>query len=190
MTREELQSLLETCGADADRWPPEVRTAALRLIAHDEEAARMFREAQTLDRLLAADAPPPASLPAADMARAIMACPDSTAGSGERGDTAAGARATIIPFPSASHGGHEIGGDDRNAKDRSPSPAADDDRPLHWMAAGVLAASLLLGVLLGSTLSISPVGEQLLEPVRLALANDGLGEIVRLASPAEGGDLP
>jgi hypothetical protein len=64
--------------------------------------------------------------------------------------------------------------------------------PLPWLAAGVLAASLLLGVLLGSGISRSPLGEALLDPARMALADEGtgMGEIMELASPLNGGDLP
>ena len=189
MTREELQSLLDAHGADPARWPAEARTAAMRLIAGDAEAARMLREAQALERLLAADAPPPAPLPAEALARAVMARAEASAkedGNPDHKET----HATVIPFPSASNGGKTDGGADLSAGASPLPPAANDDRPLRWMAAGVLAASLMLGVLLGGTLSASPVGEQLLEPVRMALADDGLGEIVQLASPADGGDLP
>ncbi len=193
MNRKELQSLLDAHGADPARWPPAVRTAAMHLIGRDTEAARIFQEAQALDRLLAVDAPPPAPLPAEELARTIIARADAS-GRADRATGHRGFQAAVIPFPPEP----ENEGKSRKVSNAvsqeavlSPlPPAANDEGPGRWMAAGVLAASLALGVLLGGILSASPMGEQLLEPVRMALADEGLGEIVRLASPADGGELP
>lgn len=54
MTNEQLQTLLDSHGADAARWPQAQRAAAEHLIAQDAQARAQFNEAQRLDALLAA----------------------------------------------------------------------------------------------------------------------------------------
>lgn len=52
MTDEQFQTLLDRCGADPARWPPDDRVAAERLMAHDGRARAMFAAAQQLDKAL------------------------------------------------------------------------------------------------------------------------------------------
>jgi len=53
MTNDELQSLLDSHGADPARWPAALRVAALGLIAADAEARATHAAAQQLDSALA-----------------------------------------------------------------------------------------------------------------------------------------
>jgi hypothetical protein len=53
MTRDELQALLDSRGADPARWPPAQRAAAERLIAADADARADVAAAEELDSMLA-----------------------------------------------------------------------------------------------------------------------------------------
>ena len=53
MTRDELQTLLDSHGADPAQWPAALRVAALGLIASDGEARVAHEAAQHLDAALA-----------------------------------------------------------------------------------------------------------------------------------------
>ena len=53
MTIVELQHLLEAHGAEPSRWPPEIRPAALELVAVDPAAADALARARRLDTLIA-----------------------------------------------------------------------------------------------------------------------------------------
>jgi len=52
LTIAQLQSLLDTYGADAARWPPEQRVAALELLAGSSQARALHAEARRLDEAL------------------------------------------------------------------------------------------------------------------------------------------
>ena len=53
MTRDELQTLLDSHGADPTQWPAALRVAGLSLIAGDSEARAAHEAAQRLDAALA-----------------------------------------------------------------------------------------------------------------------------------------
>lgn len=120
-----LERMLEAFGADKARWPADRRAGAEALLARQDAsgaaARRLLAEARGLDRLLAAS-PAPADLTA--LADRIAA----TAGA------LPPAPAEIITLPAA-----------RRSDVRSkPSYGARS-----WTAAAVLAASLLVGVVVG-----------------------------------------
>lgn len=48
----DLQAALDSHGADVERWPVELRTPALELIANSEAARVLVEGAQSLDRAL------------------------------------------------------------------------------------------------------------------------------------------
>jgi len=76
MTNDELQSLLDSHGADPARWPAALRVAALSLIASDAEARAVHEAAQQLDAALAAYArPAPADETAAARVLSRLAAP-------------------------------------------------------------------------------------------------------------------
>jgi len=60
MTRDELQTLLDSHGADPAKWPAALRVAALGLIASDAQAKADHEAAQALDAALTRFAQPAA----------------------------------------------------------------------------------------------------------------------------------
>jgi anti-sigma factor RsiW len=67
-----LEALLELHGADPARFPDAEREAVRSLIARDPQAARLFAEAQALDRALASVRAP---VPSAALRRAVAEIP-------------------------------------------------------------------------------------------------------------------
>jgi hypothetical protein len=52
MNRRRLQALIDRQGSDVSTWPDPERSAALRLLEADREAAAMLRKARALDALV------------------------------------------------------------------------------------------------------------------------------------------
>jgi hypothetical protein len=130
--REALERLLEIHGADRTRWPARDRLRVAGVISEDKAAAKLLAEAEALDRLL--DRAPRASEANLDaLKERIVAAalrsqrPHLTAVAGGKGK----------PAPSEAWLGQL----------RRPGWAA---RFHEWPAAAVLAASLVVGVMLGS----------------------------------------
>jgi hypothetical protein len=153
MTMAELERLLEVYGADRARWPAEVRAAAAQVVAASAEARRLLAEAEALDRVLER-APVPGLAAEVALAERIVA--------------AAQRSPRIVALP----GAH------RSAEEASPGEAAlvlaraagasrrrqRPSGPGRWGprllsremgAAGLLAASLAMGVVIGN-LSLPP----------------------------------
>ncbi|HHN73542.1 MAG TPA: hypothetical protein ENK13_05580 [Thermopetrobacter sp.] len=196
MTREELRKLLDIHGADPDRWPAERRAAMAALCARDPQAARMLAEARALDALLTEAVPAPLASEAgettdeaaADLVRRVLAAA-MTDETGDRPGTGADGRAgRVIAFPAPSGRTAEDDDSAHIATRHAPPPGG----AWRWAAAGMLAASLFVGIWLGGIATLSPVGESLLGPTRLAAADDAtlevVGEIVELASAADDGE--
>jgi hypothetical protein len=150
MTIDEFERLLDVYGSDRARWPVEARAGAGHLVARDQAARRLLAEAEALDRTLER-APLPTLAQEAAIAERIVAAARRTPRivSVARGEV--GRPATV-----------------RDAV----QPASESAQP-RWLAtrtafgglAGALAASLVLGVLLGlSNLSqgVVPAVEQML----------------------------
>jgi hypothetical protein len=129
--REALDRLLDVYGADRTRWPARERLRFASVISEDKVAARMLAEAEALDRLL--DAAPLSA--GAD----VDALKDRIMAAALRGGQA---RPNVVSFGG---GGHAKGWAGRL---HAPAFAA---RFREWPAAAVLAASLMFGVVLGST---------------------------------------
>jgi hypothetical protein len=135
--REALERLLDTYGADRTRWPARERLRFASVISEDKAAARLLAEAHALDRLL--DRAPHASqgdieaLKERIVAAALRADPPRLA-------VVAGAGTrNILPL-------------------RRPSLP---NRFTEWPAAAVLAASLVLGVMLGSAGTFSSTMQEM-----------------------------
>ena len=131
--REALQRLLDTYGADRTRWPARERLRFAGVVGEDKAAARLLAEAVALDRLL--DRAPHATQGDLDaLKERIM----STAlrGSQPRLKVVASEQLTQDEMPS----GNVL-------QLRRPSLSR---HFAEWPAAAVLAASLVLGVMLGS----------------------------------------
>ena len=151
MTLSELERLLEVYGSDRSRWPVAARASAGQLVARVAAAGRLVAEAECLDRVLER-APMPTLAREAALADRILA-------SARRSPRMVPAIAAQPARPAAAAGD-------------APLPAAASPPKRGWLtprtafgsAAGALAASLMLGVLIGlSSLSQSvlPALEQM-----------------------------
>jgi hypothetical protein len=144
MTIGQFERLLDVYGSDRTRWPVEARAGAGQLVARDRAARRMLAEAEALDRALER-APMPSLAKEAALAERILAAarrsprmvqaarPDaSKVEANAAGDDAGQRVATNVVFlPSLRARGARL------------------SRTAFGGAAGMLAASLVLGVYLG-----------------------------------------
>lgn len=138
-----LEVTLDAYGADRARWPEDRRRELAGLIVADPQAREMLRETVAFDRLLdqTSDAARD-EVPLALMSRIMSAAQAEGGVAPGVGETDAGNN--VIPLPR------------RGVKDAKSKPAAAEAvRGLstwrEWSAAGMLAASLLLGVYIGGS---------------------------------------
>ena len=133
MTLDRLDDLLSAYGADETRWPAEKRQAARELIASSADARRLLDETRALDMLLNQA---PVEEPSAELMERLMAArprelvevpPRRASGGAGKGGWIRGVAAALWPYGSSA------------------------------FPAGALAASLVLGIALGTTTSISPI---------------------------------
>jgi hypothetical protein len=137
MTIAEFERLLDVYGSDRARWPVEARASAGQLVARDKVARRLLAEAEALDRALET-APLPSLAREAALADRIIAA----ARRSPRMVPAAPAAAAAAPGPA------RVVGNVISlpvAHPRTPWPV----RRATGGAAGLLAASLALGLFLG-----------------------------------------
>jgi hypothetical protein len=147
MTLAEFERLLDVYGADRARWPAEARAAAAQLVAKDADAQRLLAETEALDRVLQ-NAPVPALAAEAALAERIVA--------------AAQRSPRMVKLPAAPPGAAPL---------RAAAPPGNDTgRPRHDAgqgarpglrrvrllgreagAAGLLVASLVIGVVIGQS---------------------------------------
>ncbi len=156
-----FRELLDRYGSRAEDWPEEKRQDMLRLCAEDPHARALLAEAEALDDLLRETAVPPA---APDLAERLLRHATLTGAEGARG---------AASIPSA-----------------DPLIAANDNRPVvRWLAAGWLAASLLVGIWLGLSGRIIMPPSLLADPdvVADAGSGDGLAELLGIVSSVEDG---
>ena len=135
MTIADFGRLLDVYGSDRTRWPVEARACAGQLVARDKTARRLLAEAEALDKTLER-APLPSLAKEAALADRIIA--------------AARRSPRMVPAFATK----AVGGARRVAGNVVPLPGL-HARP-RWLtrtglasAAGMLAASLALGVFLG-----------------------------------------
>lgn len=130
----EFEALLATYGADAERWPIERRASARALLALRPDARALLAEARALDQLLdhapRLDAVRHAKLQARIVAAALAERPARTH-STPVADNVVPLRPRMTSLPSTS------------------PLAASSTRRTGWQTGGVLAASLVLGLLIG-----------------------------------------
>jgi len=151
MTHADFERLLEVYGSDRTRWPTEARAGAGQLVARDKAARRLLAEAESLDRALER-APLPSLAREAEVAERIVA-------SARRSPRMVHATKNTTAWPAASRVGNVI---------RFPvfagSPRWLTSRAAFGSAAGALAASLALGIMIGlssMTQSVVPAIEQM-----------------------------
>jgi hypothetical protein len=151
MTLPEFERLLDVYGSDRSRWPVAARASAGQLVARLAAARRLLAEAECLDRVLER-APTPTLAREAALAERIVAAARRSPRM-----VAAGARSPAAVSPAA----------DAASAGSPAAPLPVQGRwltPMFGSAAGALAASLMLGVLIGlSSLSQSvlPAVEQM-----------------------------
>ena len=159
MTIAEFERLLDVYGSDRSRWPVEARAGAGLLVARDKAARRLLAEAEALDRALER-APLPSLVEEAALAERIIAAarrsprmvPPTAAASAVIVEPVAG---NVVRLPAA--------------RPRSRWIAS---RALGG-AAGMLAASLALGVFLGLSNLSQGVLPALEEMTGIALTGGG-----------------
>jgi hypothetical protein len=136
MTVAEIGQLLDVYGADRMRWPTEARAAAAQLVARDAEARRLVAEAEALDRVLGS-APLPGLAVEAVLAERIVAAAQRSPRIVKLEDArpAAAAPVQAVGLPGAA----------------APSPRRAWLHSREARAIGLLAASLVIGVVLGSS---------------------------------------
>lgn len=146
LTPEKFARFLEVYGSDLDRWPASFRAPALALIGKNGPAAVAHAETTALDRVLAmASKADSARLqPLADRIVAV-AIAGTAAGSAEpRAATPQGAR--IIPLQPRKRQPAAAPPTQTVVQPAGPHAVRE---PGKWRAATALAASLMLGVMIG-----------------------------------------
>jgi hypothetical protein len=166
MSLAEFARLLDVYGAERTRWPVEARAAAAHLIATDAEARRTLAEAEALDRLLKRAPVPGVAFEAALAERIVAAAQRSP---------------RIVRLPGA-----------QRAAVSAPEPASTPNPSVTAVgrgrgrlglfsrevgAAGLLAASLIVGVVIGSSSLPTQVLPGLAEMAGLAPDRDDLVKI-------------
>lgn len=138
MTIEMFQKTIDIFGADLDRLPPKEAEAARRLLTNSEDARLIYQEAKNLDAFLSSDERPVFNLDqcqkniskAIDEAQAAVTQDEHN----------------IIDFKPTKP----------NAQNNEQSAkAANDNGPTPLIAASLLAASLMFGVMFGALGSIT-----------------------------------
>jgi hypothetical protein len=148
MTLAELERLLDVYGGDRTRWPADARAAAAQLAARDANAGQLLAEAEALDRVMER-APSPALASEAALADRIVA--------------AAQRSPRMVRIAAA-----ERASGPGDAAPASPSRRGQVRGLLRAeaRAAGLLAAALLFGVVVG----VSNLPQRIV-PVLAGLAN-------------------
>lgn len=152
--RQALEHLLEVYGADRTRWPARERLRFAPFIGDDVEARRLVAEASALDSLL--DLAPRAG---EDRERALQ----------ER-IVAAALRSVETKLAVVAENGARLPVRARLASVVASVRKAPVRR--EWPAAGLLAASLVLGVFLGSAGTLDATVQEVAEVTGLASAGD------------------
>lgn len=135
MTLADLEALLDVYGGDRTRWPADARAAVAQLAARDAKAVRMLAEAEALDRVLER-APLPSLASEAALADRIVVAARRSPRMVKLSPVEAMAEAESAAQPSAS-------------PLRRPVAHGVSLRRAEARAAGLLAAALVLGVVMG-----------------------------------------
>jgi hypothetical protein len=172
MTLADFERLLEVYGSDRTRWPVEARSGAGQLVARDKAARRLLAEAECLDRALER-APLPSLAREAELAERILQ-------SARRSPRIVHAARAPAVSPAASGPVSGSGNVITIPASRSRlRPRWLSTRTVFGGAAGTLAASLALGVLIGlSSLpqTVMPALEQM-TGIRLSTTSQILAQI-------------
>lgn len=157
----ELQGLIDAWGAAPARWPAPARARINALIASTPGAATVLEEAHALDRLLSEGRDTAAQLTAS--ATGALASRIFAAAMADPAALPARPAGSVVPFPVAST---------RNPPVAASRRATAFSRHQQWRAASVLAASLVAGIILGGSLNLAPVVQELAEVAGLSTIVD------------------
>jgi hypothetical protein len=153
--RQALERLLDVCGADRTRWPARERLRFASFICEDEGAQRLVAESAALDTLL--DRAPRAS---EDRERALK----------ER-IVAAALRSTETRLAVVAATG-AAGKASRLPAWARLTPSRPVNARHEWPAAALLAASLVVGVMLGSAGTLDSTVQEVAEATGFATAGE------------------
>ena len=156
----EFRELLDRYGNRPEGWPAPRREEMLRLCEENPRARALLAEAEALDAVLRETAVAPA---VPDLAIRLLQ------------------RAAATPQE-----GHATA----PARKAAPPPAANDNRPvMRWLAAGWLAASLLIGIWLGLSgrIVVPPSLIERGEAVADVGTGDALADLLGIVSSVEDG---
>lgn len=156
--RAALERLLDVCGADRTRWPARARLRFASFIASDEAAKRLVQEAAALDDLL--DRAPRAS--------------EAREGALQERIVAAALRSVETKL--AVVGGAPAAPPAPRARFNVPAFAKSAFRS-EWPAAAMLAASLVVGVLLGSAGTLDPAMQQVASMTGISTEADSSSQV-------------
>lgn len=151
--RQALARLLDACGADRTRWPARERLRFAGFISEDAEAQRMLAEARALDALL--DCAPRATEEREHALKERIVA--AALRSGATSFTVVAGSAPAMPAPRTVFG--------RNPLVRRLATARE------WPAAAVLAASLVVGVMLGSAGTFDTTAQEMAQAAGFAEAD-------------------
>ena len=166
----ELQELLDAWGGNPQRWPPVAGQRIQTLIATTPGAQALLKEARVLDGLLAQGRDAPVRLPskaAGALAGRIVAAAIADHVTAPSPQAAEG---RVVQFPPSPR---------RTSAVKPASPMTIAPARQSWRAAGVMAASLIVGLVLGGSINLAPVVQELAEVAGLSTVLD----------PAVGDDL-
>jgi hypothetical protein len=149
-----FENVLDTFGGNPARWPAEKRERLLSLAATDVKAGRLLREARALDAVLAQAAGPPVGNTRALADRIAAAVANTAPGQSARAERQAdgshphaeNTSGVIIAWPRGS--GETSHAAARTAALTGSTPQR-DRMTSGWRTAALLAASLVVGVLVG-----------------------------------------
>ncbi|KWT68960.1 hypothetical protein [Hyphomicrobium sulfonivorans] len=136
--REALERLLDIYGADRTRWPARERLRFASIISDDDQAAKMLAQARALDRLL------DQATPAGDATLEALKGRIMAAALAERGS-----QAGVVGDGQPHVGGGASVTSLSAVRERRAARNSAVGSFGEWPAAAVLAASLVLGVMLG-----------------------------------------
>jgi len=148
---ERFKAVLDAYGGDAARWPANERAELLALLERDPIARAMHAEAEAVDRTLAAAAHHHAPV-GKDLLERVTD----------------GALAAIAAQSSTAEPAPVISLDEHRQRRSFARPRHNN----HWQAAGLLAASLVLGVYLGATGVMAPAVDSFTQAAGLTNSSD------------------
>lgn len=183
MTIAELEQLLDVYGADRVRWPAEARAAAANLVASDAGARRLLAETAALDHVLERAPVPGLAVEAAVAERIVAAAQRSPrvvplSGAHRLAEAASPGDAALLLASTAGP-----------SRRRQQSLSSSRWRPRllsrEMGAAGLLAASLAMGVVIGNSTLPPQLLPALADMAGLGPSRDSLVKIAMFEEDAQ-----